>query len=378
MKILFLHSSSDLYGASKILLAVTELCKESKHEITVVLSEKGMLADQLTELGIEVLFIDLAILRRQYLSIGGLLNRVSTGYKAYRKLKEFCKERHFNLIYSNTTAVIVGFFVAAKMRIEHIWHVHEIIEKPTALFRLLSWLLNHKINRIITVSKAVNDHWSKYCDPRKMTIIYNGIEYWLFENKESNFRLEQNISTDAVLIGMIGRVHFWKGQDYFLKIAGQIHQQFPELIFVSVGDSFSGYEYLYKKLDEIIRVENLTQVVKQVPFRADILNVYNALDIFVLPSQLPDPAPLVVAEAMACGLPVVATRQGGAVEYIEDGVSGILIPLNDAKAAANKMIPLITNSIERRKMGNAARERVVNHFSRKNFNQQILHFIEQR
>ena len=106
--------------------------------------------------------------------------------------------------------------------------------------------------------------------------------------------------------------------------------------------------------------------------------MYNALDIFVLPSQLPDPAPLVVAEAMACGLPVVATRQGGAVEYIEDGVSGILIPLNDAKAAANKMIPLITNSIERRKMGNAARERVVNHFSRKNFNQQILHFIEQR
>ena len=78
MKILFLHSSSDLYGASKILLAVTELCKESKHEITVVLSEKGMLADQLTQLGIEVRFIDLAILRRQYLSIGGLLNRVST------------------------------------------------------------------------------------------------------------------------------------------------------------------------------------------------------------------------------------------------------------------------------------------------------------
>jgi glycosyltransferase involved in cell wall biosynthesis len=378
MKILFLHSSSDLYGASKILLAVTQLCKESNHEITVVLSEKGMLADQFTELGIEVIYIDLAILRRQYLSFGGLLNRASTGYKAYLRLKQLCKERHFNLIYSNTTAVIVGFFVASTMRLAHIWHVHEIIEKPAALFRMLSWLLNKKINRIITVSKSVNDHWSKYVDPKKMTIIYNGIEYWLFENKESNFRLEQNISADAVLIGMVGRVHFWKGQDYFLKIAGQIHLQFPELIFVSVGDSFSGYEYLYKVLDGIISEENLTQVVKQVPFRADILNVYNALDIFVLPSQLPDPAPLVVGEAMACGLPVVATKQGGAVEFIEDGVSGILIPLNDAKAAAKKITPLITNLIARKKMGNAARERVVNHFSRKNFNQQILHFIEQR
>jgi glycosyltransferase involved in cell wall biosynthesis len=378
MKILFLHSSSDLYGASKILLAVTKLCKENNHQITVVLSEKGILADQLTELGIEVIFIDLAILRRKYLSLAGLFNRASSGYKAYRRLKQLCKERQFNLIYSNTTAVIVGFFVASKMCINHIWHVHEIIEKPAALFRMLSWMLNKKINRIITVSKSVNDHWSKYVDPNKMTTIYNGVEYWFFENKESSFRLEQNINADAVVLGMVGRVHFWKGQDYFLKIAGLVHQKFPELIFVSVGDTFSGYEYLYKQLDDIISKENLIQVVKQVPFRSDILNVYNALDIFVLPSQLPDPAPLVVAEAMACGLPVVATKQGGTVEYIEDGVSGILIPLNDAKAAVEKMTIIITDAIARKKMGNAARERVVNQFSRKSFNQQILHFIEQR
>ncbi len=378
MKILFLHSSSDLYGASKILLAITELCKENNHQITVVLSEKGILVDQLTELGIEVIFLDLAILRRQYLSLSGLFNRASTGYKAYCRLKQLCKERQFTLIYSNTTAVIVGFFVASIMRINHIWHVHEIIEKPAALFRMLSWLLNKKNNRIITVSKSVNDHWSKYVDPNKMTIIYNGVEYWLFENKESSFRIEQNIKADAVVLGMVGRVHFWKGQDYFLKIAGLIHQKFPELIFVSVGDTFAGYEYLYKQLDEIISKENLIQVVKQVPFRSDILNVYNALDIFVLPSQLPDPAPLVVAEAMACGLPVVATKQGGAVEYIEDGVSGILIPLNDVKAAAKKITPLITDAIARKKMGIAARERVVNQFSRKKFNQQILQFIEQR
>ena len=67
MHILFLHSSSDLYGASKILLAVTNLCKDRKHQVTVVLSEKGELSKKLIEQNCEVLIIDLSILYRHFM-----------------------------------------------------------------------------------------------------------------------------------------------------------------------------------------------------------------------------------------------------------------------------------------------------------------------
>ncbi len=378
MHILFLHSSSDLYGASKILLAVTKLCKDKNHRITVVLSEKGELSDKLIELGCEVLIIDLSILRRQYFNFNGIVNRAWGLLKAYNKLKHICQLEKVELIYSNTTGVIAGVLVASKLKIPHIWHIHEIIEKPTLLFRLLSALLNKKINRCLVVSEAVKNHWAKYVKKSKMTVLYNGVDYWLFEDKKTTFRVEQNISDEAIVIGMMGRVHYWKGQDYFLRIAGQLNQQFSKLVFVLVGDAFPGYEYLYDNLDKIILEEKLEGVVRQVNYRSDIQNIYNALNIFILPSQLPDPAPAVVTEAMAAGLPVIVTNQGGAIEMIEEGVSGIIIPLNDAATAANKIAYLIQHEQIRIKMGAAAKTRIKQYFSRENFNVQIINFIEQK
>jgi glycosyltransferase involved in cell wall biosynthesis len=378
MHILFLHSSSDLYGASKILLAVTKLCKDKNHKIIVVLSEKGELSDKLIELGCEVLIIDLSILRRQYFNFSGILNRAWGLLKAYNKLTSICETEKVELIYSNTTGVIVGILVASKLKIPHIWHIHEIIEKPTLLFRLLSALLNKEMNRCLVVSEAVKNHWAKYVKKSKITVLYNGVDYWLFEDKKTTFREEQNIPVDAIVIGMMGRVHYWKGQDYFLKIAGQLHQQFSNLFFVMVGDAFPGYEYLYDNLEKIIIEEKLEGRVIQVNYRSDIQNIYNSLNIFILPSQLPDPAPAVVTEAMAAGLPVIVTNQGGAIEMIIDGISGMTIPLNDAAIAANKIASLIKNKEERINMGAAAKARINQYFSRENFNTQIINFIEQK
>ncbi len=378
MHILFLHSSSDLYGASKILLAVTKLCKEKNHKISVVLSEKGELAEKLMELDCAVLIIDLSILRRQYFNISGMFSRATRLWKAYNSLKHICQSEKVDLIYSNTTGVIVGVLVASKLNIPHIWHVHEIIEKPILLFRLLSVLLNKKINKSVVVSEAVKNHWAKFVNKSKMTVLYNGVDYWLFEDKKTTFRLEHHIPAEALVIGMMGRVHFWKGQDYFLRIAGQLNKQFSNLVFVMVGDAFAGYEYLYDNLNKIIVEENLEGKVKQVNYRSDIQNIYNALTIFILPSQLPDPAPAVVTEAMAAGLPVVVTKQGGAIEMIEEGKSGMTIPLNDAAAAATKIAWLIQDKANREKMGAAAKARVKQYFSRENFNVQIINFIEQK
>lgn len=377
MKLLFLQSSSDLYGASKILIAVTQLCKARGHEVTVVLSEDGPLAAALTEIGAEVIFLDLGILRRRYMNPAGLFDRTTTIFKAYRQLKKICRERKTDLIYSNTTGVVVGTWVARSLGIPHIWHVHEIIEKPALLFRGLSYLLNQRQNRVLVVSEAVKKHWTKHVSSDKVTVLYNGVDHWLFPPGESSFRAEQGIPADAVVVGMMGRVHFWKGQDYFFRIAGFLHRQFPGTVFVSVGDAFPGYEYLYDKLNAIITEEGLSGAVKQVHYRQDIANIYRSFDLFVLPSLLPDPAPAVVTEAMASGLPVVVTRQGGALEMIEENISGLVIPINEPEAAAAIIAPLLADAGKRRRMGEAARQRILDHFSREIFNQKIIDFIEQ-
>lgn len=377
MNILFLHSSSDLYGASKILIAVTALCKEKNHRVIVILSEDGPLSNKLSDLNVEVIILDLGILRRKYMSLGGMMNRGSTILKAFSHLKKLCREKKIDLIYSNTTGVIVGTFVARSTGIKHIWHLHEIIEKPVLLYRILCRLLNQKQNRVIAVSMAVKNYWCRYVNPSRITVLYNGVDYWQFSGKESGFRQELSIKPESVVIGMMGRVHYWKGQDYFFRIAGILHKEFPELVFVSVGDAFPGYEYLYDQLNSIIKEEQLENVVKQVPYREDIVNIYNSFDIFILPSILPDPAPAVVTEAMSAALPVIVTDQGGALEMIESGISGLVIPINEPSEAAERMKPLIRDKSKRIQMGQNASKRITEHFSRELFNKKIVTLIEQ-
>lgn len=378
MRILFLHSSSDLYGASKILLAINELCAKKGHEVTVVVSEDGPLVSKLKALGATIVITDLGILRRQYLNPAGMLNRLVANFKAYNILIKLCTSQNIDLIYSNTTGVIVGVFVAAKLGIRHLWHIHEIIEKPTLLFRILSRLINTKNNQAIAVSEAVKTHWTKYVAPGKIDVLYNGVDYWLFENTESNLRQTLNISPNTILIGMMGRVHFWKGQDYFVNIAGEIFKSHKNVHFLMVGDAFAGYEYLHDNINQLIEKHGLQGHVTQLPYRSDIVNIYGALDIFILPSLLPDPAPAVVTEAMAAGLPVVATRQGGAVEMMENNVSGLLIPINDAAAAAAIIEPLLMNETFRKDMGAKAKKRMQEKFSRTQFNEQIMACIEKQ
>jgi glycosyltransferase involved in cell wall biosynthesis len=86
----------------------------------------------------------------------------------------------------------------------------------------------------------------------------------------------------------------------------------------------------------------------------------------------------VVTEAMAAGLAVVATRQGGAVEMMDNNVSGLLIPINDAPAAAAIIEPLLTNETYRKNMGAEAKKRMQEKFSRTQFNEQIMACIEKQ
>jgi len=176
----------------------------------------------------------------------------------------------------------------------------------------------------------------------------------------------------------MGRVHFWKGQDYFVHIAGEIFKSHKNVHFLIVGDAFAGYEYLHDNINNLIDTNHLQGKLTQLPYRSDITNIYGALDIFILPSLLPDPAPAVVTEAMAAGLPVVATQQGGAVEMIENNVSGLLIPINDAAAAAAIIEPLLTNETCRKNMGAEAKKRMQEKFSRTQFNEQIMACIEKK
>jgi glycosyltransferase involved in cell wall biosynthesis len=208
--------------------------------------------------------------------------------------------------------------------------------------------------------------------------VYNGIDADKFGIAQSGkLRSELALSQDHIIIGMIGRVHYWKGQEYFVKLASQIHKRYPSARFVMVGDAFPGYEHLYGRIHALISALELEGVVIDLGFRSDVPDLLVDFDIFVLPSTAPDPLPTVVLEAMATSKPVVATAHGGSVEMVVDGITGFLIPWDDEDKAFSIIEPMVRDKELRTRFGSAGRERVVRTFALSRYHAEIVEIVKQ-
>jgi glycosyltransferase involved in cell wall biosynthesis len=110
--------------------------------------------------------------------------------------------------------------------------------------------------------------------------------------------------------------------------------------------------------------------------RNDTPTIYSALDVFVLPSEQ-EAFPMVVLEAMACGLPIIATDVGDTARIIEDGVSGLVVRPRNVDSLRQALSELLQNPDRARRFGEAARERVVKYFSSTQMAQTYLALYEE-
>lgn len=376
--ILFLQSSSDLYGSGKIILQVLRLYKREGFNPVVLLTGPGALEPILKAEGFPVYIQNLGILRRKYVNPSGILNRLSKNLKAYRFLNDLHSKYGFELVYSNTLAVIVGAYWAKRKKIPHEWHIHEILPGPAPLVKFLSGLLDSTTPEPIAVSQAVADHWQPMLKKAKMEVIHNGIPYDEFSVDHPFAKSALGLPEDQVIVGMIARINPWKGQLFFLEMAERLSKKHPNLHFALVGDPFPGYEPILEEILEKIQKSGLQQRVSYLGFRSEIPAVMQALDIFVLPSILPDPFPTVVLEAMASAKPVVATYPGGSAEMVLEGKTGFLISMGAVAQGVEAIDKLVVNPELRLVFGNAGRERVLSEYSLKAFEEKIKTHLWQR
>jgi len=375
MRILFLHSSSDTYGASKIFLQTVAIAQKNGHTAIVILSNKGTLEQSLSAMGVEVQIVNLGIIRRQYFNLAGVINRFQKWRNTVGVLNEIIQSHQIDTIYSNTAAVLIGGFVARRNGVKHIWHIHEIIEKPVFLHRFLAWRFRATADQLIVVSKAVEQHWQHALPANKIVQIYNGIEPIKF-SIAPDFKIVFNIPANALVIGMAARIHYWKGQSYFVEIArALLSNSKTPLYFVIAGDPFPSYEYLLEELKAQLKDPIFEGRVFYVGLVKEMDVFYRSIDLLILPSQQPDPLPTVILEAMQYGIPVVATAQGGALEMVQENETGIFIPLDNAAAAAKKINAILPVSILDQ-MGKAGKERVETYFSQAAFEKNMKAVFE--
>jgi len=159
-----------------------------------------------------------------------------------------------------------------------------------------------------------------------------------------------------------GRIEFRKGSLELLRSLDRVASRFPDVEYVIAGARDNSIDD--QMLNGALGVNGTRQHVRllgHVPWQ-QLADLYRRASVFVMPSFY-ETFGISVIEAMAFGLPVVATRTGGLPEVVEDGVTGILVPTGDAEALADALIRLLKDPGLRQRMGQAGQERVRDEFT---------------
>jgi glycosyltransferase involved in cell wall biosynthesis len=172
-------------------------------------------------------------------------------------------------------------------------------------------------------------------DARRLLVIPNGIPLTRFHPdpaERARVREELGIAADAWVVGTVGRLAVEKNQALLLRAAGPLLGRRACVVLVGDGP-------LRGELAELAALLGVSEFVHLVGARTDVPGLLNAFDAFVLCSDT-EGLPLAVPEAMATGLPVVATRVGGIPTVVEEGRTGFLVPAGDEIELRNRLARL--------------------------------------
>jgi len=194
----------------------------------------------------------------------------------------------------------------------------------------------------------------------QLNFIPHGVDTDVFKPQRNGpGRLHQRfgIADGAPVVGFVGRLSPEKAPDVFLRMALGLHERSPQTRFVVLGDG-----PMRRQLEGFVRQFDLTAAIHFAGMQDDMPTLLNELDIVVSTSHS-EAMPLSLMEAMACALPVVATRVGGVPDLIQHGVTGWLAGDGDYEGLAVQVLELLEDADRRALAGQCGRQRAIEHFS---------------
>lgn len=377
-KILVIHQSAELYGSDKMLLKLLTSLDKSKFLPVVVLPFEGPLKDELEKHDIKVVVAPVLKLYRKMFTPKNILLFFKEIKKAIKIVDSLNKEYRFDIVYSNTLAVLLGMIYARKKSIRHIWHVHEIIVHPKIIARIFPILLNKFADEVICNSQATKKNLIERIPAldSKAIVVYNGLDIKEKpQDKEPALKTDFGFKNDDIIITLVGRISRLKGHRWLLSAYGEyLEATKAKLLFV--GSPVPGQEYHLEEIENSIVQNNLQEKVKILPFTTDLSAVWEVTDIAVVPSTEAESFGLVALEAMLAKKPVVASNHGGLAEIVIDNETGFLIEPNDDESLGKAIVDLIDHSAKRESFGLQGYKRAQDVFSQNAYVQKITALLE--
>lgn len=285
-----------------------------------------------------------------------------------RAIARLAQQTQADLLVANTVRAAFYCALASRFkRVPFVWHVRDFWlseSRPRWIFAdaLGKKNLCRAASLVIANSTATATHLP--CSS-KVQVVPNGVEVEKFKpspDAASEFRRRFNIPLNSQLVGMVGRMRPWKGQERFLRMAQQVLIAVADTRFVLAGGDPFNTNPQYER--DLIRLAQDLAISDRVTFTGqldDVRPALAAMHIFVHPGD-PEPFGLVNLEAMASGRPVVAFDHGALPEIVLQGETGVLVPPKDPANLAQAVIDLLKDPHRRSEMGQRGRQRACSRF----------------
>jgi glycosyltransferase involved in cell wall biosynthesis len=373
VRVLFVDHTAKIGGGEIALLNLVRSLDGAFVYPIVLLFAEGPLAERmrlLAETHVLPVSADVGTAAKDQLGWKSLLQMraVMHALRHVFKVARFASNVDAQIVHTNSLkADIIGGLAGRLAGIPVIWHIRDRIDSdylPSQVVRIF-----RKLSRIIPSYVIANSaatlatlHLTEE-ERLRARVVHNGCRSVVHDGCNVDSSQQSAASERGVRIGLIGRISPWKGQHIFIQAAALIHRRYPAARFEIIGAPlFSEVEY-ESQLHELCRTLDLTNVVQFAGFVEDVPARVAQLDIVVHASTTGEPFGQVIIEAMAGEKPVVATNGGGVPEIVQDGITGLLVPMGDVEKMAEALDYLLANPDVAHQMGQEGRSRVLANFT---------------
>lgn len=369
--VLIVNPSADVYGSDLQMLESVSALVEVGLRVTVLTPSAGPLIPLLQERGADVEHLEVPVLRRSNASPRGLVALAGHVVAAIPRMVGAIRRIRPDVIYANTMTIPWWSLVARLCRIPVVVHVHEAESddpRPVRLGLNTPLILANKVivNSRTSLGAMIETVPSL---ERCAVLIHNGVH-----GPPDEPMLRKAPSDSSYRVAIIGRLSPRKATDVALKAVGILRAAGRDVTIDVVGTAFEGYEWFVEDLRRIASEPELAGAVDFLGYRDPVWPILERCDAFVAPSVRESLGNAVI-EAQLAARPVVASATSGHFESVEDGESGLLVPVGDVDALAQAIARLMDDENLASRLAEAGRRSATDRFSPQRYGEHVVELI---
>jgi glycosyltransferase involved in cell wall biosynthesis len=276
----------------------------------------------------------------------------------------FLRRHHIDIVHLNNSITrhqdwALAAFLA---KVPCIVHERGLNRAYTARDRALA----RRLALIIPMSAWIRDHMVERGVPgENIRVMYDGLDPDLVKVTTPAAELRQawNIGDHERVIGIVGNVREWKGQETVVRAMIEVARRFPNVVCFIVGNTTTADQAYLAKLKKIAADAGIERNLRFTGFQRDVPSFMNMMEVVIHASIAPEPFGMVVLEGMAQRKAVIGSRAGGVIEMVVEGETGFTFPPGDAQTLAARIGNLLEDPARAVRMGEAGYERLLREFT---------------